>query len=145
MHACEMTLTYLRGGLSTCSVVWVHFRYFFLKFIKILKQLCKNFFYNFKNYGSYLLFPEPFTLAQPFFWSPLLLHLSATLCFSIKMTFTRLVLSVFSDLTSEIATPFAKPQDSLPVGFIFFFFQLLEICVLHCEYCSALALGQDVY
>ena len=25
------------------------------------------------------------------------------------------------------------------------FFQLLEICVLHWEYCSALALGQDVY
>ena len=23
MHACEMTLTYQRGGLSTCSVVWV--------------------------------------------------------------------------------------------------------------------------
>ena len=23
MHACGMTLTYLRGGLLTCSVVWV--------------------------------------------------------------------------------------------------------------------------
>ena len=43
MHACEMTLTYLRGGLSTCSVVWVHFRYNFLKFINVLMQLCKNF------------------------------------------------------------------------------------------------------
>ena len=39
-----MTLAYLRGGLSTCSVVWVEFEYFSLKFIKILMQLCKNFF-----------------------------------------------------------------------------------------------------
>ena len=44
MHACEVTLTYLRGGLSTCSVVWVHFQYFFLKFITILMQLCINLF-----------------------------------------------------------------------------------------------------
>ena len=43
MHACEMTLAYLRGGLSTCSVVWVEFEYFPLKFIKMLMQLCKNF------------------------------------------------------------------------------------------------------
>ena len=40
-----MTLAYLRGGLSTCSVVytWVEFEYFSLKFIKILMQLCKKF------------------------------------------------------------------------------------------------------
>ena len=43
MHACEMTLTYLRGGLLTCSVVLVEFEYFSLKFINILMQLCKNF------------------------------------------------------------------------------------------------------
>ena len=42
MRACGMTLTYLRGGLLTCSVVWVEFEYFSLKFIKILMQLCKN-------------------------------------------------------------------------------------------------------
>ena len=42
MHACEMTLEYLRGGLSTCPVVWVEFKYPSLKFIKILMQLCKN-------------------------------------------------------------------------------------------------------
>ena len=42
-HACEMTLAYLRGGLSTCSLVWVEFEYFSLRFIKILMQLCKNF------------------------------------------------------------------------------------------------------
>ena len=67
MHACEMTLAYLRGGLSTCSVVWVKFEYFSLKLIKILMQLCKNFLWNFKNYGSHLLFQKPFTLAQPNF------------------------------------------------------------------------------
>ena len=95
-----MTLTYLRGGLSTSSVVWVHFRYFFLKFIKIMMQLCKNFFQNFKNSGSYLLFLEPFTLEQPCFWSPLLLRMSATLSFRIKMTISRVISSIFSDLTS---------------------------------------------
>ena len=43
MHACEMTLAFLRGGLSTYSVVWVQFEYLSLKFMKILMQLCKNF------------------------------------------------------------------------------------------------------
>ena len=42
MHACDMTLTYLRGGVSPCSVVWVSVQYGFLKFIKFLLQLCKN-------------------------------------------------------------------------------------------------------
>ena len=79
-----MTLSYLRGGLSTCSVVWVDFRYFSLKFMKILMQLCKDFLYNFKNYSSYLLLQEPFTLAQPFFWSPLLWRLFANFEFSGK-------------------------------------------------------------
>ena len=140
-----MTLTYLRGWLSTCSVMWISFQYFFLQFINILMQLCKNFLYNFKNYGSYLPFLEPFTLAQLLFWSPLPLRLSATLGFIPKMTISNVVSSIFGDLTFLIATPFAKPQDSLPVGSIFYFFQLLEICVLHWEYCSALALGQDIY
>ena len=67
MHACEMALAYLRGGLSTWSVVWVEFEAFSLKLINVLMQLCKNFFYNFKNYGSYLLFQRPFMLAQPCF------------------------------------------------------------------------------
>ena len=100
MHACEMTLTYLRGGLSTCSVVWVHFQYFFVTFIHIVMQLCKNFIENFKTYGSYLLLLEPFTLAQPLFWSPPLLHLSATLGFSLKMTISHVDSSIFRDLTS---------------------------------------------
>ena len=42
-RTCQMTLTYLRGGLSTCSVVWVSFPYCFVKFLKILLQLCKKF------------------------------------------------------------------------------------------------------
>ena len=100
MHACEMTLAYLRGGLSTCSVVWVRFQYFSSKSIKLLMQLCKNFFQNFKTYGSYLLFLVPFTLAQPFFWSPLLMRLSATFGFSLQMTISRVVSSILSDLTS---------------------------------------------
>ena len=37
-----MTVAYLRDGLSTCSVVWVDFGYFSIKFIEILMQLCKN-------------------------------------------------------------------------------------------------------
>ena len=81
MRACEMTLTYLRDGLLICSVVWVEFEYFSLKFIKNLMQLCKNFLWNSKNCGSYLLFQKPFTLAQPFSWSPLPLRLSATLSY----------------------------------------------------------------
>ena len=100
MHACEMTLAYLRGGLSTCSLMWVEFEYFSLKFINILMQLCKLFFWNFKNYGSYLLFQKPFTLVQPFFWSPLLLRLSATLSFGVKTTISRVLSANFSDLTS---------------------------------------------
>ena len=73
-----MTLTYLRDGLLTCSGVWAEFEYLSLKFIKILMQLCKNFLENFENYGRYLLFQKPFTLAQPFSWSLLPLRLSAT-------------------------------------------------------------------
>ena len=86
MHACEMTLTWLRGGLSTYSVVWDPFQYLFLKFINILMQMCNNVLYNFQIYGSYLLSLEPVTLAEPFFWSPLLLRLSASVGFSLKMT-----------------------------------------------------------
>ena len=34
-------------------------------------------------------------------------------------------------------------QDSHPVNFISYFFQLLEVYALHWEYCSALSLGED--
>ena len=40
---CEVTLTYLRDGLLTCSMVWAEFEYLGLKFINILMQLCKHF------------------------------------------------------------------------------------------------------
>ena len=100
MHACQVTPTYLRGGLSTCSMAWVHIQYFFPKFIKCLMQLWTNFFQNFKNYGSNPPFPEPFTLAQPFFWSPLLLRMSATLGSSLEMTISNVFSSIFRDLTS---------------------------------------------
>ena len=76
-----MTQTYLRDGLLNWSVVWADFECLTLKFIKILMQLCKNFLQNFKNYGSYLLFQKPFTLAQPFSWRLLPLRLSATLSY----------------------------------------------------------------
>ena len=39
-----MKVTYLRGGLSACSVVWQVFDSFSLKFITYLMQLCKNLF-----------------------------------------------------------------------------------------------------
>ena len=58
MHACEITLVYLRGGLSTCSVVWVEFEYFSLKFMKILMQLCKNFLWNFRKLRLIPSFPR---------------------------------------------------------------------------------------
>ena len=44
MHACDMTVTYLRCGFSACSVVWLAVKFFFLTFKKILVQLCKIFF-----------------------------------------------------------------------------------------------------
>ena len=49
MHAYEITLAYLRGGLSTCSVVSAEFEHFSLRFIKVLMQLCKNFLKTLKT------------------------------------------------------------------------------------------------
>ena len=94
-----MTLAYLRGGLSTGSLSWVEFEYFSLKFIKILMQLCKNFLWNFKNYGSYLLFQKPFTLAQPCFWKSASFALVCNFGFGVKMMISRVISSLFSDLT----------------------------------------------
>ena len=73
------------------------------------------------------------------------MRLFASIGFGLGMTICSVVSSFFTGLTSQIATPFAKPQDSLPAGSLCYFSQLLEFCVLHWEYCSALALGQDVY
>ena len=44
MHACDMTVIYLRGALSACSVVWLAVKFFFLKFIEYLMQQGKNLF-----------------------------------------------------------------------------------------------------
>ena len=38
-----------------------------------------------------------------------------------------------------------KLQDSYPISFIFYFFQLSNLCGLYCEDCSDLAFGHDVY
>ena len=135
MHACEMTLAYLRGGLSTCSAVWVEFEYFSRKFIKHLMQLVQ-------------LIPS---LSNSVYACATLFLRSASFAlvcdfeFGVKMSISRVSLSIFSDLTCYIATTFAKLQESLPVGYISFFFQLLDTCVLHWEYCSVLALCQDFY
>ena len=61
-----MTVTYLRGGLCTCSVVWLFVSLCFLTFLKFLMQLCKHFFKSFKNHSSYLLFLESFELRSLF-------------------------------------------------------------------------------
>ena len=79
------------------------------------------------------------------FGSPLLLRLSATRPFSLKMTISNVVSSNFSELTSSIATPFAQHTGFLPIGLIYYLIQLLDVCALHWEYCSDLALGPDVY
>ena len=62
MHACDMTVTYQRSRLSTCSVVWLPVKYFFLKFIIFLVQLCKMVFQKLTNHTSYPLFQGLFTL-----------------------------------------------------------------------------------
>ena len=49
MHVCDMTVTYLRGGLSSCSVVWVSVQYFFLKFIKFWCNCANISFKRFKT------------------------------------------------------------------------------------------------
>ena len=66
MHACEMTLTYLRGGLLTCSVVWVEFEDFPLKFIKILMQRCKISFRTLKITAHTFFFKSRLRLRNPF-------------------------------------------------------------------------------
>ena len=49
MHTCVITVTYLRGGLSACSVVWLIVRLSFLNFIKLLMQLRRMFLKNVQN------------------------------------------------------------------------------------------------
>ena len=44
IHTCVIIATYLRGGLSACSILQLLVSYFFLKVIKFLMQLSKNSF-----------------------------------------------------------------------------------------------------
>ena len=99
MHAREMTLAYLRGGLSTCSVVWVEFEYFFLKFIKILMQLCKNSLYNFKKLRLIPSFSKAVYTCATLFLKSASFALVWDFGFCVKMTISRVTLSIFSDLT----------------------------------------------
>ena len=95
-----MTLAYLRGGLSTCSVVWVHLRYFSLKFIKNLMELCKNFFWNFKKLRLIPSFSRAVYACATLFLESASVSLNCDFRFCVKMTITRVVSSIFSDLTS---------------------------------------------
>ena len=100
MHACDMTPTYLRGGLSTCSVVWGSVHYCFLKVTNVLMQLCKTFFQKLEKPGHIPSFSGAAYACATLFGSALLLRLSATSGFSLKMTISNVVSSIFSYLTS---------------------------------------------
>ena len=78
-----MTLTYLGGWLSTCSIVWVSVQYFFLTFIQILVQLCKMFFPKWQKPRLIPSFPGAVYACATLFGSALLLRLSATLGFGL--------------------------------------------------------------
>ena len=84
-------------------------------------------------------------MPQLLFLSAAQLRLPATFSFELSMTISNVFSSFLSDSTCQIASPFAKPQDSPLVGSNFYFFQLVEFCELHQEYCSALSIGQDNY
>ena len=100
MHACDMTLTYLIGGLSTCSVVWGSVQHFFLRFTKFLMQLCKNSFENVSKPRLIPTFSPAIYACANLIGSALLLRLSLTLGFILQITISNVVLSIFSDLTS---------------------------------------------
>ena len=95
-----MTLTYLGGGLSTCSVVWGSDQYFSLKFIKFLMQLCNNFLQKLLKRRLIPHFSGAVYACATLFWSALLLRLSLTLGLNLKMTIANVVSSIFCDLTS---------------------------------------------
>ena len=99
MHACEMTLAYLRGGLSTCSVVWVEFEYFSLKFINSLMQLCKNFLWNFKKLRHIPSFSKAVYACATLFLKSPSFALVCDFGFGVKMTISRVISSIFSALT----------------------------------------------
>ena len=73
------------------------------------------------------------------------LRLAATVSFGQKMTISNVFSSTVSDLTFQIGNLCPKQRDSHPVRYIFYFFQLLEICAHHHRYCFALPPGQDIH
>ena len=94
-----MTLTYLRRGLLTCSVVWVEFEYFSLKFIKILMQLCKNFLWNFKKLRLIRSFSKAVYACATLFLKSASFALVCDFELCVKMTISRVVSSIFNDFT----------------------------------------------
>ena len=78
MHKCVLTVTYLKGGFSACSVVCLLVSFFFLMFLKFRCNCAKMSFKSFKNHGSYLHFLELFQLTRLFLWGAAQLHLFGT-------------------------------------------------------------------
>ena len=99
MRACEMTLTYLRGGMLTCSVVWVEFEYFSLKFIKILMQLCKNFLLELSKLWPIPSFSKAVYACTTLFLKSASFALVCDFELCVKMTISRVVSSIFNDFT----------------------------------------------
>ena len=126
-----MTITYLRGGLSACSVVWLSVQYLLPKVCKICGATVQKRLLKASKSTAYTFLSRSRYAYAPLIGGAHLLRLSATLSFGLIMTISIIFSSIFSDLTSQIITPFGKPQDSLPVGSIVYLFQLLEFCALH--------------
>ena len=97
---CGMTVTYLRGGLSACSVVWLPVKNFFLKFIKILVQLCENFFSKLQEPRLIPSYPGAVYAFALLFLSAAQLRLFETLSFGLEMMISNIFSSNLSDLTS---------------------------------------------
>ena len=108
-------------------------------------QLCKIFLQKFFKRPLTPFFLRPDWTPEPLLLGAAQLRLSATINFKRKTTIPNVFSSIFSDFIFQIATPFAKPQDSHPVGYIFYSVQLLEFFAHHQEYCSAVIIGQGVY
>ena len=68
MHACDMTLTYLRDGLSTCSVVWVSVQYVFIKFIQLFDATMQKFLLKALKTTAHTFFFRSFLRLRNPFW-----------------------------------------------------------------------------
>ena len=99
MHACEMTLAYLRGGLSTCSVVWVEFEYFSLKFIKPFDATVQKFPLELPKLRLIPSFSKAVYACATLFLKSASFALVCDFELCVKMTISRVISSIFSDLT----------------------------------------------